>query len=200
MNQSSPPLHAERLTFFSDAVAAIALTLLVLPLVELVPEAVRNHESPADVVRGNLTPFGSFVLSFFVIWRIWSVHHRLFDKAEVIDRRVIRINSLWLLCVVVLPFPAEMVGAYGDDHLVISLYIGVLAASAITLTLLAVALRRVNEEGAGPDRRVLEELIGNAVCLVLAFLLALAIPGAGYWPLLLLLADTPVRALVRRRH
>lgn len=200
MSRSGPPPHAERLTFFSDAVAAIALTLLVLPLVELVPEAVRKHESPADVVSGNLTSFGSFVLSFFVIWRIWSVHHRLFDKAKVIDRRIIRINSLWLLCVVVLSFAAEMVGAYGDDHLVISLYIGVLVASAITLTLLAAALRQASEVGAGPDRRVLEELIGNAVCLVLAFLVALAVPGAGYWPLLLLLADTPVRALVRRRH
>ncbi|GAA0222157.1 TMEM175 family protein [Cryptosporangium japonicum] len=199
MSRSAPPLHAERMTFFSDAAAAIALTLLVLPLVELVPEAVEKHESPHEVITGNLVPFGSFALSFFVIWRIWTVHHRLFDRVDSIDTRIVRINSLWLLCVVVLPFPAEMVGAYGDDRLVISLYIGVLFVSSLTLTALALALRRINPAESAPDRTVLEQLIGNAVALALAFLLTLVVPGAGYWPLLLLLADGRILTLLRRR-
>jgi uncharacterized membrane protein len=194
-----PPLHAERLTFFSDAAAAIALTLLILPLVELVPEALEAGETPAELIRHNVVPFASFLLSFFVIWRIWTVHHRLFDRVEAIDRRVVRINSLWLLCVVVLPFPAELVGAYGDEPLVIALYIGVLLACSITLTVLAIALRRTNPAPSAPDKAAVEQLIGNAVCLALAFVLALAVPGAGYWPLLLLLADGPVLTLLRRR-
>ncbi|GIE78550.1 DUF1211 domain-containing membrane protein [Actinoplanes philippinensis] len=200
MSDSTPPLRAERLTFFSDAVAAIALTLLVLPLVELVPEAIEDGETPAELVGHHVVPFASFLLSFFVIWRIWTVHHQLFDRVESIDHRVVRINSLWLLCVVVLPFPAEMVGAYGDEPLVIALYIGVLLASSITLTVLATALRRINPAESSPPRTSLEQLVGNAVCLALALVLAMAIPGAGYWPLLLLLADGPVLALVRRRR
>lgn len=198
MSESSPRLHAERLTFFSDAVAAIALTLLVLPLVDLVPKAVEEHESPREVIIHNVVPLGSFLLSFLVIWRIWTVHHRLFDRAESIDARVVRINSLWLLSVLILPLPAEMVGAYGDDPLVISLYVGVLFACSITLTMLAIALRQANPMEAALDRASLEPLIGNAVCLSLAFVLTIAVPGVGYWPLLLLLVDRPVLALVRR--
>ncbi|WP_305785699.1 TMEM175 family protein [Symbioplanes lichenis] len=197
---NEPRLHAERLTFFSDAAAAIALTLLVLPLIELVPEAVENHESPRELITGNLVPFGSFALSFFVIWRVWTVHHRLFDRAEAIDTRVVRINSLWLLCVVLLPFPAELVGAYGDEPLVIAVYIGVLLACSGTLTALAIALRRTNTAASAPGRASLEPLVGNAVCLTLAFVLALTVPGAGYWPLLLLLLDGPTLALVRRKR
>ncbi|MCY1142001.1 TMEM175 family protein [Actinoplanes sp. Pm04-4] len=140
-------------------------------------------------------PIGSFLLSFFVIWRIWTVHHRLFDRVKSIDNRVVRINSLWLLCVVVLPFAAEMVGEYGDEPVVISLYTGVLLASSLTLVWLAFALHRADP---ARDRPGLEQLIGNAAGLSLAFVLALAVPGAGYWPLLVLLIDGPVLALARR--
>ncbi|MFI8527404.1 TMEM175 family protein [Promicromonospora sukumoe] len=199
MSESAPPLRADRVKLFSDAVAAIALTLLILPLVDLVPEAVESGESAGEVIGDNLVPFGSFLLSFFVIWRIWTVHHRLFDRVEVVDAAVLRINSLWLLCVVVLPFPAELVGAYGEDRVVIAFYIGVLLACSLTLTAMAIRLRRTNPPGAAPDRAALEQLLGNAVCLALALLLAVTVPGAGYWPLLLLLVDGPVLALVRRR-
>jgi uncharacterized membrane protein len=188
-------MHAERLTFFSDAATAIALTLLVLPLVELVPEAVESNEPPLNVVTHNVVPIGSFLLSFFVIWRIWTVHHRLFDRVKSIDNRVVRINSLWLLCVVVLPFAAEMVGEYGDEPVVISLYTGVLLASSLTLVWLAFALHRADP---ARDRPGLEQLVGNAAGLSLAFVLALAVPGAGYWPLLVLLIDGPVLVLARR--
>ncbi|MBU2667257.1 DUF1211 domain-containing protein [Actinoplanes bogorensis] len=199
MTESNPRLGAERMTFFSDAAAAIALTLLILPLVELVPEAVARDERPAEVITGNSVPIGSFLLSFFVIWRIWSVHHRMFNGIETIDNRVVRLNSLWLLCVVALPFAAEMVGAYGAERVVIALYIGVLLASSITLTLLALALRRT-DPAATTDRGGFEQLIGNAVCLTLAFVIALAVPGAGYWPLALLLVDGPILAVLRRRQ
>jgi uncharacterized membrane protein len=188
-------MHAERLTFFSDAATAIALTLLVLPLVELVPEAVESNEPPLNVVTHNVVPIGSFLLSFFVIWRIWTVHHRLFDRVKSIDNRVVRINSLWLLCVVVLPFAAVMVGEYGDEPVVISLYTGVLLASSLTLVWLAFALHRADP---ARDRPGLEQLVGNAAGLSLAFVLALAVPGAGYWPLLVLLIDGPVLVLARR--
>jgi uncharacterized membrane protein len=196
-DERSPSLPAHRLLLFSDAVVAIAITLLVLPLVDLVPEAARAGESPLAVVTEHLVPIGSFLLSFLVIWRIWSVHHQVFARATTVSPLVVHLDVVWLAAVVVLPFPAEMVGAYGDDPVVLVLYVGVLVVSAIALALMAVALRRTGGEGA-PGRAVVEQVVGNAVCLAVALVLVVTVPGVGFWPLLLLLLDGAVLAAARR--
>jgi uncharacterized membrane protein len=190
-------LPADRLTLFSDAVVAIAITLLVLPLVELVPEAVQAGESPAELLEHNLVPIGTFLLSFVVIWRIWSVHHRVFAQAERVSGLISRLNVLWLACIVLLPFPVEMIGFYGGDHLVSALYVGILFLSSLALAAMALVLRRREPEQA-PPREVAEQVVGNAVGLGLAAVVVLVVPALGFWPLVLIFADTPVRALARR--
>ena len=54
----------ERLVFFTDAVVAIALTLLVLPLTEIVPELVAAHGEPLEAITHNQPKIWSFLLSF----------------------------------------------------------------------------------------------------------------------------------------
>ena len=81
---------AERMVAFTDAAVAIALTLLVLPLVELVPEAAHAKEPASSVITHNLVPIGSFLLSFVVIARFWSVHHRLFGFASRLTPTLVR--------------------------------------------------------------------------------------------------------------
>jgi uncharacterized membrane protein len=196
----SGTVAVHRLLAFCDAVVAIGITLLVLPLVELVPEALHEHLAPIDVVRENTVPIVSFLLSFVVIWRIWSVHHQLFGAVEAVPGRVVFLNMIWLACIVFLPFPVALVGGYGSDPFVLRLYVGVLLASAITLAGMAVALRRMpaGDDGAVPPRSVVERVVGNAACLAVAFVVVLAVPAASFWPLLLLFADGPVLAIVRR--
>ena len=46
MTEKSP----ERLVFLTDAVVAIALALLVLPLAEIVPEVVAAHGQSVDAI------------------------------------------------------------------------------------------------------------------------------------------------------
>jgi uncharacterized membrane protein len=188
---------AHRLIVFSDAVVAIAMTLLGLPLVDLVREAAAADEAPVDIVLGNGVPLGSFLLTFFVIWRIWWVHHRLFTGVDTLSPFVMKANVAWLLSVLVLPFPAEMVAEYGADPFVLALYIGVLLLSSVSLAAMAVGLRRIGQAG-DPGAALLQGLVGNSICLAAAFVLVLVLPGLGYWPLVLLLLDTPLVALVRR--
>ena len=72
----------DRLLTFVDAIVAIAITLLVLPLVELAPE-VRDGGSVADLLREHADELGAFVLSFYVIARIWlSQHHAVATLLE----------------------------------------------------------------------------------------------------------------------
>src|SRR3954470_16595276 len=93
---------AERLVFFSDAVVAIAMTLLVLPLTEIEPEG-----KPVLAVLGeHQNDRWAFAVSFFVIARYWAAHHRAFRLVRNHSDRLIGLNILWLASIVFLPFPS----------------------------------------------------------------------------------------------
>src|SRR5690349_20845375 len=66
-------LEYDRVLFFSDAVFAIAITLLVVDLrvPNLVPDA-------AQEISNSTGRILSFVISFLVIGLFWMGHHRLF--------------------------------------------------------------------------------------------------------------------------
>jgi uncharacterized membrane protein len=178
----------ERLVLFTDAVVAIAITLLVLPLVDAVGEAADAGQSSVEVITGNLSQIFSFLLSFAVIARLWAAHHRLFEGVATAARRVVVLNMLWVLTIVVLPFPTEMVGGYGEDRFTVVLYIGTILASSACLTALSVAIRGRLVGGAG----------SSTALLALALLVGAFIPGVGYWALLLLFLAPLVERVWRR--
>jgi uncharacterized membrane protein len=62
----------ERIIVFSDGVAAIAITLLILPLTEIHPA---EDAILADIVVENSAALGAFALSFAVIANYWTIHH-----------------------------------------------------------------------------------------------------------------------------
>ncbi|VVJ23864.1 protein of uncharacterised function DUF1211 [Amycolatopsis camponoti] len=68
-------IAAERLTFFSDAVVAIAITLLALELP--LPEGATNAELLRSLGH-HQSEYVSFLISFIVIAVHWRAHHRLF--------------------------------------------------------------------------------------------------------------------------
>jgi uncharacterized membrane protein len=188
-------LGKDRLLAFSDGVVAIALTLLVLPLAELVPEAAQPARSGLTIVTDNLAPIGSFVLSFVVIARFWAAHHRVFDPARRVGRALVWVNTAWLFTIVVLPFPTEMIGAFSDDPFTLRFYVLTLFVSSALLAVITVLVRRslVEEDHPAP-RHVATG--GTAALFLLVFLVTLVAPQWGYWPLLLLLATGPVERLL----
>jgi len=179
------PRSVERLVLFTDAVVAIAITLLVLPLVDAVSEAVAAAAPSTDVIIDNRAQIFSFLLSFYVIAQLWSAHHQLFDAVTVARRGVFMLNMLWVLTIVALPFSTEMVGAYGDDRFTVLLYVGSVLASSACLTALGVAVRG----------RLVPGALGVTGTLIVAFLLVVLIPGVGYASLLLLLVSPLVQRL-----
>ncbi|HEY1560598.1 MAG TPA: TMEM175 family protein [Caulobacteraceae bacterium] len=88
----------QRLLFFSDAVFAIAITLLILD-VRLPPGA-----TVLDL-RLVWPQLMGFVISFYVIGRFWLAHHALFEGVGGYDYPLLRANLLFLAAVVFLPFP-----------------------------------------------------------------------------------------------
>jgi uncharacterized membrane protein len=69
----------ERLIFFSDAVVAIAITLIVLPLVDSAREVA--HMSTSKFLSENAYALTAAGISFVVISSFWREHHRLFERA-----------------------------------------------------------------------------------------------------------------------
>ena len=97
--------HAlERLVFFSDAVFAIAITLLVIEIhIPELPENASNREAWIELLKLFPSLFG-FALSFIVIARFWAGHHRIFGMAEHYDDSFVWPNLFLLMSIAFMPF------------------------------------------------------------------------------------------------
>jgi len=96
----------DRLTLFSDAVVAIAITLLALELPVPTGDTVAAFWS--SVWEENRGHYAAFLISFLVIAAAWSNHHDLFRYARRGDSRLRNLNTAWLLTIVLIPFATKM--------------------------------------------------------------------------------------------
>ena len=123
----------DRIVNFSDAVFAIALTLLVLDI--RVPEISEDRvadELPAQLLALWPKNFG-YVLSFVVIISFWNIHHSIFSTIRGYDRGLIWLNSIFLMFVAVVPFPTALISEYGSHQLPMVIYAATLALGRLLL-------------------------------------------------------------------
>jgi len=100
-------LSFERVVFFSDAVFAIVITLLVLEL--KVPHLTEHNEASVQRALFELIPnVLGFVISFLIIGLMWVEHHRIFRYIDNYDSGLLWRNLLLLLCVSFVPFPTAL--------------------------------------------------------------------------------------------
>ena len=97
----------DRLVNFSDATVAIAITLLLLPLVDVADEI--QHESLGDLLADHVGTVVAFFVSFIVISRLWLSHHRLFEATRSYSTLVLRVNFVWLASIAFLPFASNLI-------------------------------------------------------------------------------------------
>jgi TMEM175 potassium channel family protein len=91
---------------FSDAVFAIAVTLLVL---EIHPPEDTRH-----LLHGlaALWPsYLSYAVTFLLIGQVWANHHVMFDHIRSADRTVLFLNTVLLMDIAFLPFAAAVLSA-----------------------------------------------------------------------------------------
>lgn len=133
-----------RTVSFSDAVIAIAITLLALDLeVPQIPESLAAAELPSALLE--LWPkFFSFLLSFWIIGFYWLAHHRLFQHVRAYDRGMLLINLLFLMWVVLMPFSSALIGEYESQQLPVIIYAVHNIFTSLTLTWL---WRHASKEG-----------------------------------------------------
>ena len=89
--------QVERLAFFSDAVFAIAITLLIIELKipEIEEGPVSEHVFLEHLVM--LIPrFMGFFISFFIIGLYWFIHHGIFGYVINYNGKLIWLNLIFL--------------------------------------------------------------------------------------------------------
>ncbi len=118
-----------RIVNLTDAVVAIALTLLVLQLAvpALADGAQATNELVMDVLRDLYAPALAFTLSFVIIAFSWFGHHRFVDRLNGFDNAMILWNFCYLFTLVLVPFASDLVGNYGDTDAALVLYAVVMA-------------------------------------------------------------------------
>jgi uncharacterized membrane protein len=124
----------DRVIAFSDGVFAIAITLLVLNFKLPEVSGPDLDRQLFDAIADDWGLWFSFALSFAIIARFWVVHHRLSMLLRTIDTTFLVLNLVLLAFVVVLPYPTEILGEYGNKTAV-AVY-----AAAMALTGLSSAL------------------------------------------------------------
>ncbi len=120
-------LGLDRLIFFTDAVIAIAITLLVLEI--------KVPEIEAGLVNAQLTrqvlalwpKYVGYITSFFVIGMYWISHHRSFCYIKSYDHVLIYINLLFLMFIAFVPFPTALLFTYPARLISVTLYAGTMA-------------------------------------------------------------------------
>jgi uncharacterized membrane protein len=106
----------ERLVFFSDAVFAIATTLLALDI-RLPANSQITSDAGLLSALNNLGPkYLGYVISFMVISVYWFSHHRMFRRIRRYNGRLLVINMFLLMAIAFVPFPTSVMSQYGNNR------------------------------------------------------------------------------------
>ncbi|MBV9930381.1 MAG: DUF1211 domain-containing protein [Alphaproteobacteria bacterium] len=167
----------ERLVFFSDAVFAIAITLLVLEIkVPVLPKGSPDAlywQALLDLIPS----FMGYVLSFAVIGVFWIGHHRAFAMAGRYSGRILGWN-MGLLCVIAfMPFVTAFDAHNLNQHVPGMVYCGTLLVAgllnaAVVHVATGAAMVAPETETARiryARRRSLSVILGAASALVFAY-------------------------------
>jgi uncharacterized membrane protein len=166
------PSGLERIVFFSDAVIAIAITLLVLDI--------RLPETAGASVLGlarpllNLWPkFLGYFVSFWVIALYWVAHHRCFRYIIKYDRRSIYLNFLFLMFIAFMPFPTGLLFNNPTQAASVMLYAGTAAGMGLSLAGLWIYADRHRFIPADVPRAVARDIRLNLLLPPVVFLVSM---------------------------
>ena len=191
----------ERLVFFSDAVFAIAITLLVLEIKVPDRESIGSASALTHALGALIPRFFAFFLSFLVVGFYWIQHHTMFRYIRRWDDRLIVINLLLLLCVAFLPFPVALLGSFRHYAPAMVFYAASLAAAGILQSVLwSYATRHRRLVDPQLDTQVVRIIHFRSLALPVVF--AVSIPLSFVSPTLApfsWILIVPILRIIRRR-
>ncbi len=105
----------DRTIALSDGIFAFALTLLVLSI--SVPQAADGGSSSElwTALKSRESELISYLISFAVIGSFWIRHHKFCGTLKAIDGPFLVINLFYLATIAFIPYPAQLLGDFGDS-------------------------------------------------------------------------------------
>ena len=136
--QGSPEFN--RVINLSDAVFAIAMTLLVLTLD--IPDVPAS--GLASALAGQLSQFVAFLLSFTLVAIIWTQHHKFMEMLNRMEPLLIGLNLALLGIVVLVPYPTNLIGNNPGARIAVIFFITVFILLSILYMLMLIKARAVS--------------------------------------------------------
>jgi uncharacterized membrane protein len=192
----------ERLIFFTDAVTAIAITVLILPLVDIVTADAAKHESVTAFLQQNVSQLYAFALSFVIIARFWLANHEILADAIRGTTFLMWLDIAWVFTIVILPLPTEITAVYAASQLTVTIYITVCFTSTLLLTAMSFYLHKnpqLERKGKAISTAQTWGIGSTAVAFLIAFVLNALFPELHYWVLFALFLTVPLDALIKPR-
>lgn len=128
-----------RIENFSDAVFAIAITLLVLDLHAPDAHTVKNSHELLTFFKGEWTSYLAFAVSFFSIFIMWVNHHKIFKQIYSRNTAIMFSNGLILFLVTVVSYPTAILARFFEgeaSHIAVAIYTGIFVLINISYNLL----------------------------------------------------------------
>lgn len=183
-----------RIENFSDAVFAIAVTIMVLEI--SIPDRLAFGDDPAELKHfaGLLL---TYALSFVVVGILWASHHYLIFTLPKADRSTIWLNNHVLFWVTLIPIVARFFGMHPTSPRAAAAYAFVIMMNTVAFSILRAHAAKVshNELHRAIHRRVFRKA-GIAIALYaaaiplafvnvkLAWVLLLALPALFFLPVI----------------
>ena len=191
-------MEPARLEAFTDGVVAIIITIMVLEI--RVP-----HGADLASLRADVPVLLAYVLSYVNVGIFWNNHHHMLNVTERVDGKVLWANLGLLFWLSLVPFVIRWIDESGFTALPTAAYGVVLAAAAVSYTVLQRQIIAAN----GPDSRLAVALGGDLKGKFSLALYVAAIPLAFARPwiaivmyvvvaLIWLVPDTRIETLVKK--
>lgn len=176
-------IDKKRLEAFTDAIMAIASTIMVLEL--KMPE-----EITIDCLLSQWSIFLSYLISFILIYIMWLNHYTSFKKIENVSIPLFFINGLWILALTLVPFTTSLVGNQPNNTLSEVLYACVLLFWEIIDHVMDRQIVKENEHLKREKRNTLQVSIpmytGFSIAIIFAFIKPILCLVIILWILLML--------------
>lgn len=193
----------DRVVFFSDAVFAIAITLLAIELKAPSPEAVAARGQAQ--AWADLIPLGiAFVISFVVTAQFWIAHVQVWKQVTRVTAGLVWLSLMQLMFVALMPFATSIYSEAfrGTSHAPFLFYSAVLAAISLFawLTRRTVTRQENLSERLGREAADWGMLRASVPLLVFGACIPLALVLPVWSGSFVFAAIFPLQALARRWH